>query len=201
MILVLLGPHGAGKTTLGQALSRRLAVPFDDEVGRRLAAARRPTTQTAAAAQPSFDDAVLEEELSRDAARPAGCLRVVETWHPGNLAFTSLRSPERLAAHEARLRPHLHAAEVLVVVLWAPRSVLRARQSEAAPLPFFLKVGRRAERYARRLGLPILARLRTDREPAEALAERLCRDLDGRSWEEGGHRRGRCPHPGSSLPR
>lgn len=172
MILVLLGPHGAGKTTLGRALSRRLAAPFDDEIGRRLAAAR-PATETAATAQPSFDDAVLEEELSRDATRPASHLHVVETWHPGNLAFTSLRSPARLPAHQARIRQHLRPADVLVVSLWAPRGVLRARQSEAAALSFFLKVGRRAERFARRLGLPLLARLRSDREPAEAQAERV----------------------------
>lgn len=173
MILALLGPHGAGKTTLGQALARRMAVPFDDELGRRLATVQRPATISATAAQPSFDDAVLEAELARDVACPDGALRVVETWHPGNLGFTSLRSPERLPDHAARVRRHLHGREALVVVLWAPRPVLRARQSEAAPLSFFLDVSRRAERFARHLGLPLLARLRTDVESAEALADRL----------------------------
>ena len=55
--LVLLGPHGSGKTTLGLELSRVLGWPFDEEIGKGLRAealARNPSAH-AAMSQPEFD--------------------------------------------------------------------------------------------------------------------------------------------------
>ncbi len=37
MMIILIGPHGVGKTSLGRALSARLEIPFHHELGRELA--------------------------------------------------------------------------------------------------------------------------------------------------------------------
>lgn len=178
MLIVLLGPHGAGKTTLGRALARELGLRLDDEVGRRLAAvpALRAADATAATPQAAFDRLVFAVELARDKA--AGRLsRVVETWHPGNLAYAAARSP---AVARAAL-PLVAASGALgfarVVVVHAPRAVLRARQSEPGELAFFLAVAAASAVFARALGLPIVARVRTDRESPDRLATELARCL------------------------
>ena len=92
--IVLIGPHGAGKTTHGSLLAEHLGVPFHDEVGRRLreqALARDPNA-FATHCDARFDQQVFSEELARDRAW-AGPLRVVETWHMGNHAYASVRTP------------------------------------------------------------------------------------------------------------
>jgi len=89
--LVLVGPHGAGKTTIAQRISTRAGWSFDDEIGGRLrrdALARCPGRH-AQVADRRFDIEVSRRELARDAVHP--CPRVIETWHPGNLAYVMER--------------------------------------------------------------------------------------------------------------
>lgn len=174
MIIAIVGPHGVGKTTLGQALARRLGVAFHDEVGRRLAAdpILVPAHRTACDEQIAFDEAVFAAELARDQSASIAD-RVVETWHPGNLAFAEARSPGFLARRLPGLRQHVRTRQAVVIALVAPAPVLRARQSEPGPASFFLGVGRRAPVLARRLGLPVIATVDTSRRGAEALAEHL----------------------------
>lgn len=174
--LVLLGPHGAGKTTLGTALARALHRPFAAEVGRLLAEDPqwRPAGALAKDHQSHFDAEVFYRELQRDAAS-LGTPRVVETWHPGNLAYALLRSPDVASAWWERVAAACRRP-ALAVVLLADTELLRARQSEPGPTAFFAEVGRLAPDLATRLGVPILLRLDA-RQPTHEQVADVCRAL------------------------
>jgi hypothetical protein len=172
MIIVLIGAHGAGKTTLGHALSRRMGIPFHDEIGRRLAAdpAWRPEGTTAQDPQQTFDERVFGAELERDDTWPSDTARIVETWHPGNLAYAERRSPAVPARFLDQVRRCCRAAAPIVVPLLASRAALARRQSEAGDLGFFVQVAESAAAWAERLGLTMLQPLRTDLATPEDLA-------------------------------
>jgi hypothetical protein len=176
--LVLIGPHGVGKTRLGLALAALLPATFHEELGRRMA--EDPTWRsgwaTAADPQALFDDALFTAELARDEAWPADTLRIVETWHPGNLAYARLRSPQVADRHRHSVRAAV-TAPVLVQPLVAPRCVLARRQSEPGDLDFFLRVGQLATDEARALGLCVLAPLATHLRPPADLARDVAHRL------------------------
>ncbi len=187
--LVLVGPHGAGKTTLGRVLAARLGVPFEEEIGKRLrneALARDPL-QHAMLAQPDFDAAVFREELDRDAAHRPGVVRVVETWHPGNLAYAAARSAGEAARWRSVVDAHVAPWRGVVRVqpLALGRATARARLTEPGPdaealLDFFADVGAAMVANARALGLEVLPALDTDDAPVEGLAEVVLRRIGGR---------------------
>lgn len=204
LIVVLVGPHGAGKTTLGRALAEATGWPFHDEIGRRLAAepSLRPEGLTAEGAQAAFDEAVFRAELERDRAwghaHGGGATRIVETWHPGNLAYARHRSAEVALAWEAQLRAAFDGPTVAVVPLAASRAMLAARQSEPGDLEFFLRVGESASECARELGGTLMPVTRTDRESPARLAAELVPQLlrlDAQSavGSQGGRRRRDAP--------
>ena len=100
--LVLIGPHGAGKTTLGRRLSAELCIPFHEEIGKqmRFEALAQDPEEHAMVSQDLFDEMVTLREIERDLSW-VSVPRIVETWHPRNLAYASLRSPTsiRLCQH------------------------------------------------------------------------------------------------------
>lgn len=179
MIIVLIGPHGVGKSSLGAALSARTGLPFDAEIGRAMAEdpAWRPAGVTAADAAAAFDEELFRRETARDVLR-GSVARIVETWHPGNLAFAAERAPAVAGAWRLALR--LDPGAVLVQPLTARRQTLAARQTEPGDLRFFQRVGARALAEAREMGLRCLPALDTDAANPEVLAARLARRLPGR---------------------
>lgn len=185
MILVLIGPHGAGKSTLGQVLAARLGVPFHGELGRSLALdpAWRPPGGTAADPALAFDQELFARELARDlgARGPRGAHRprIVETWHPGNLAYATRRSPQVVAAWLPALARACRHADAVVLPLDAPRPVLARRQSEPGDLDFFREVGAAALGWAQALGLACLPTLQTDLDSPELLAGLVLGRLGG----------------------
>lgn len=168
--LVLVGPHGSGKTTLGCALARNLRWVWHEEIGRTLrdrVLAVDPA-QHAARPQADFDRTVFEAEILRDRAWPRHRSRIVETWHPGNLAYASLRSGALATTWAPRLeRAALCTPNVLVQPLTAGTDTLAQRRTEPGPAgdldSFFRSVGLLAVDLARTWRIPILPPVHTDR--------------------------------------
>ncbi|MCS6799977.1 MAG: AAA family ATPase [Myxococcota bacterium] len=179
MIVVLLGPHGVGKTTLGRALSARLGWCFDEEIGRRLAAdvRWRPQGRRTDEPQEEFDGEVFRLELERDQQRGPDSPRVVETWHPGNLAYAATRSPRVVRRYLEPVRHQVAARRAFVVHLTAQRATLARRQSFEGTIEYFERVGRASARWARRLGLVHGTTLSTDDLDPDALAARVIERL------------------------
>ncbi|MFZ5476826.1 MAG: AAA family ATPase [Myxococcota bacterium] len=177
MTVVVIGPHGVGKSTVGRRLARALGVPFHDEVGERLARATRPATATAGDPQEALDEAIFAAEFARDLA--AGeAPRVVETWHPGNLAYAAARSPRVAEAWLPRLRGAL--GQAICVPLRASPATLAARRHEPGDPAFFLAVGLAAEAWARSLGLPCTPPVHTDRGSPEDVVRAAIAHLESR---------------------
>lgn len=175
MLIVLIGCHGAGKTSLGSAAARALGWTFHDELGRWLAAqpSHRTAHETAASPQAAFDERLMELELARDERWVPSMPRIIETWHPGNLAYASCRGSTVGAHHMEAIERSCRRQPILVQPLLARAETLRTRQSEPGPHAFFLRVASASLRCAEQLRLPILPPLWTDDEPIEALAREL----------------------------
>lgn len=168
--LVLVGPHGAGKTTLGRRLATLLGWRRDVEIGevlRREALAGDGGAHALSSGE-EFDLAVTRAELARDAASRGP--RIVETWHPGNLAYAYLRSPQLAQRLDPLLSRSIAGAarfgRILVQPLKIARAAAMARRSEPGPddiVDFFLAVGDRAVAIAERWGLDVAPSIHTDR--------------------------------------
>jgi len=169
MIIALTGPHGVGKTTLGRALAAWLGVPFEGEIGWELAQdpAWRPHGADASSRQVPFDREVFRREIARDLDRADRPIRVVESWHPGNLAYAARRSPGLVDELLPTVQAHVERFPSVVLPLTAARAVLQARQHEPGNLDFFLEVGRDSTAWARTLRCHVLPPISTDPDPQD----------------------------------
>ena len=176
--VVLVGPHGVGKTTIGRRLADVLGWPFHDEIGRRLReeALRLDRDAHAFASQPGFDREVSRLELLRDVAWVTGPGRIVESWHPTNLAYAEQRSPQEALQLAEVLSPRIGSPGVIVLPLRMSPHVAERRLSEPGPsvdalLAGFARVATRAEALSREAGAVLLAGVNTSCLPIDSCVQ------------------------------
>lgn len=176
--LVLVGPHASGKSTLGRLLAEKLGWIFHDEIGERLRreVLSQDPSQHAMVGQPSFDERVTVEELLRDRQSPM--FRVVETWHPGNLAYARARSPSsfRHLYDQVKETFAINRSFIVVQPLQISLKTLSTRIHEPGPegddfLLWLLRVGQDASDIAGELGLDLLPAIWTDGVPLSELCK------------------------------
>lgn len=183
--IVLVGPHGAGKSTWGPRIAEAFGAPFCDEIGRTLREERLRYNPDAHALRvdPTFDHEVIQSELARDDAALTG-LRVVETGHPGNLAYAQIRSPdvyERFLPQIAKRLRNAPTRTVVVPLVMKHHTALH-RLSEPGPNPltlveFFSDVALLAREIAAELGIEVLPEVSTD-DCEIVVAQTIARRLD-----------------------
>ena len=107
-LVVLVGPHCSGKSTIGRRVADALGWRWDGEIGDRLYEEGR------AEGRPFPDDReILEAERLRD----GNGRRVCESWHPGNLAWAQHRPTQhRLTDWDAFADQTKQAAAAVVAV-------------------------------------------------------------------------------------
>ena len=127
----------------------------------------------------AFDGFVIEREMERD-LNWGGGPRIVETWHPGNLAYAAARSPRVFARLFPIVREHVSnlEAHVLVQPLVMSRSTALERLSERGPDPesltfFFSKVAMDSSIIAGLLELHVLYPMATDQLSPDLVCARL----------------------------
>lgn len=182
--LILIGVHGAGKTTLGKMVAERLSIPFDDELGKRLRARelKKNPHNHAFTLLPLFDEEIMHLEMLRD-IRAKGP-RVVETWHPGNLAFCRERNPIIFERYLSLVSSHLTSLPGLTFIqpLRINREILRKRQSEFSGnsvdiYDTFWRVSEATESFAHEFGLQFLPPVQTDQADSAVCCETIISHL------------------------
>ncbi len=158
--LVLLGAHAAGKSTAGESLARLAAVPFDDEIGKRLAFDPAWALGSEADERDAdFDREVFAREIARDAM--ARGPRIVESWHPANLAYAEARNESLVAPLFTQARRSAASRFAVAVFLRADDATRRQRATEAGDPAFFARVARRSLLWCDRLGIPVVGTIDT----------------------------------------
>ena len=133
--IAFIGAHGSGKSTLGRKLASCLGWHFHDEIGERLRREKLAESLENHAQRciPNFDRQIMEAELQRDLCQTFP--RVVETWHPGNLAYALARSPDVHRQYAPLLKKHIAAfrSSVLLIPLRISHTTLQERRHEPGP--------------------------------------------------------------------
>lgn len=129
-LIILNGPHGAGKTTIARLLELKFGIPFVSEVGSKL---RREVDYNAMESGVDFDREVMRREILRDHLlsrdRDIGGF-IVETWHTGNIAYSSERSPEFLQKYIKEFEKQLQRFSVRHFLLNISDSTFLERATE-----------------------------------------------------------------------
>jgi len=111
-IVCLVGAPSSGKTEIGVALGQKGYTFMVEKVHDLIAQGKKPGLY----ADESFDRELMELEFERDKTLEDK-LYVFETWHPGNLAWVKLRSPNVEREYGGRLMETLKTVPVFCVML------------------------------------------------------------------------------------
>ncbi len=128
-IVVLNGVHGAGKTTLATLLEQRNnRYQRFPEIGAML---RQEVGMNALSSDECFDTEVIRRETARDyILLTTQKVPLIETWHIGNLAYVSTRSPQLLASYEERFPEFLSLFDPIAVFITIPWDIFAQRTTE-----------------------------------------------------------------------
>lgn len=169
---------------LGKDGGGRLSIPFDDELGKRLRARelKKSHNNHAFTNLAFFDEEIMHREMLRDILAKGP--RVVETWHPGNLAFCRERNSIIFERYRSLVISHLTSLPGLTFIqpLRINREILRKRQSEFAGNgvdlhDFFWRVSEATESLAHEFGLQFLPPVQTDQADPVVCCETIISHL------------------------
>lgn len=126
-VIVLNGIHGAGKSTLGERLQKQGGI-YLSEIGREL---RRRVSYNVFEQVEDFDRHVMNEELKRDEMLlETKGISVIETWHPGNIAYAMIRNPKFAEEYIQEFSARLQYFKPTMVMLDINRQTFNSRTSE-----------------------------------------------------------------------
>ena len=183
--IVLVGPHGAGKTTIGKMLSKIYKWHFDYEIGKKLRAEIIDINPDyhAMLEQDNFDKKVLSLEKIRDIENSRN--RIVETWHPGNCAYAMLRSRKVAKSIYEDVKDHLNKYDgnIIIQPIVINRNTILKRLNESGPnkndlSEFFLRVYEKTISIAAKLKLKVLEPINTNNTSISNTVDRVIYNLE-----------------------
>jgi dephospho-CoA kinase len=129
-LVILNGPQGSGKSSVAKQISSLTGIEYLDEIGAKL---RAQSPDTCLDSTESFDREVMRQELLRDGniLRNGDALTyLVETWHPGNLAYSMERSPGLIPVYLKEYKKQIEKFQTLHILLLINDDNFRKRIKE-----------------------------------------------------------------------
>lgn len=159
-IVVILGVHGSGKTTIGKFLNSN-GFAYFGEIGNDL---RKTCSCNVLDSCYLFDREIMMKEIERDQVllsqkrTPA-----IETWHIGNIAFSRIRKNKEIAKeYEKRLQNQLKKFNPNILLInisdeiFVKRASERGIKSKIRLLKFYKDVFEEERKIIRKYKFPIL---------------------------------------------
>ena len=108
-LVFIMGPHCAGKTSLIKALYNNNVANFAGyEIGKQLYYERVNAGFKTENSDASFENEILCSEIERDNyLNLLEGVQLVETWHPGNLAYVLERTPDVFCYLVNKIKQHI----------------------------------------------------------------------------------------------
>lgn len=127
-IVIVLGMHGSGKTTIGKFLNS-IGFSYFEEIGTDL---RKTCSCTVLDSCYLFDREIMLKEIERDQLLLSQeRTPVIETWHIGNIAFSSIRkNTEIVKEYENRFKNQLKKFNPTILLISISDEVFIKRASE-----------------------------------------------------------------------
>jgi thymidylate kinase len=183
--VVLVGCYASGKSTLAERLSEATNLRYYPEIGGELRKIAKCTSSQSCAI---FDELVMLRELERDErllrAHASGEVILLEQWHPGNLAYASIRSNTIVSEYLSRLETAntLIKFRPSVVLLDMDPALISSRVryensfQRAEDLAFFSKWRIAIEDVFEKLSISPI-RVEADRDPVSVYEQTISRLL------------------------
>ena len=129
-VVALIGLPASGKTQVGKSLGKA-GFDYQPEIAEELIFQGFVAGESA---DTRFDSEVMEKEFARDRKLldAYDITLVIETWHPGNLAYALARSAPIFEQYKARLQASLNTFDVKCLVLDIDPTVSYKRFSQLA---------------------------------------------------------------------
>lgn len=138
-LFFICGPHCSGKTSIIRDLGKEFpALITGHEIGKEFYYKRKAAGFSTDSAGEKFEFEVADAELSRDHGLSVGSHALMETWHPGNLAYALMRNPAaapRLASYIKSSSRIIGSGRVIGVRILVSRENISKRTRTFADAP------------------------------------------------------------------